>query len=67
MPLETVKTVTSNMQYKNFTPPVNERQLGWNAYANRMPIEICTTDAMRRGWLAANRAEAYANTSQVRS
>lgn len=31
---------------------------GWDAYAAGRPIDDCTTDDARRGWWAANAAEA---------
>lgn len=33
-------------------------QEGWDAYAAGHPIAVCATDEARRGWLAANAAEA---------
>lgn len=33
---------------------------GWDAYAAGRPIDDCETDAARRGWWAANAAEAAA-------
>lgn len=55
----------NRQQFKNYVAPISDRQLGWLAYADRQPIESCATDAMRRGWLQANRDEAAAMTSQL--
>ncbi len=60
-----LQTITTNSKYKNYVPPVDEKQLGWNKYANGLSIETCTTDAQRRGWLSANRAQAYAEMIEV--
>jgi hypothetical protein len=57
--------ISNRQQFKNYIAPVSDRQLGWLAYANNQPIDAMTTDAMRRGWLAANRNEAAALTSAV--
>jgi len=57
--------INNRAQYKNYVAPVSDRQLGWLAYANNQPIGAMTTDAMRRGWLEANRNEAAALTSAV--
>jgi len=56
----TLQSIAHNTLYKNYVAPVCDKQLGWEAYANKMSIDTCTTAPMRRGWLAANRAEAYA-------
>ena len=56
--------ISNRAQHKNYVAPVSDRQLGWLAYADRQPIDAMTTDAMRRGWLQANRDEAAAMTSQ---
>jgi len=56
----TLQTITRNTLHKNYVAPVDDKQLGWEAYANKLSIDTCTTAPMRRGWLAANRAEAYA-------
>lgn len=61
----TTQFAASNVVHKNYVPPVSERQLGWQCYAEGLPVEACGTDAMRKGWLSAWRAEGYALTSQV--
>lgn len=35
---------------------------GYDAYCNRLPLEYCHSDEERRGWNAANSAEAAAIT-----
>lgn len=62
MTANTMQAIARQTQHKNYVTPIviDERQLGWNKYAAKMSIESCRTDAQRRGWLAANRAEAYA-------
>lgn len=57
--------ISNRQQFKNYIAPVSDKRLGWLAYANKQPIEPCATDAMRRGWLQANRDEAAAMTSQI--
>lgn len=59
------KYISNRQLYKNYVAPVDDKRLGWLAYADRQPIDAMTTDAMRRGWLQANRDEAAAMTSQV--
>ena len=56
----TLQTIARNTLHKNYVAPVDDKQLGWLAYANKLSIDTCTPGPMRRGWLAANRAEAYA-------
>lgn len=64
--MATQMSITPNIgQYKNFVAPTSERTLGFNAYADGLSIDVCTTADMRKGWLAAWRAEGYAITSQV--
>lgn len=58
-----IASIQNLQQHKNYVPPVGERQLGWRCYAEVLPVEVCGTDAMRRGWLAANRAQAEAETA----
>ena len=58
-------TILEQMQYRNYIPPVTEYQIGWMAYAERMPVTVCATPAMKAGWHQANRDEAAALTSQV--
>lgn len=31
---------------------------GWNTYVSRHPLDVCETEEARRGWWAANAAEA---------
>lgn len=50
MPLETVKTITSNMQYKNFTPPVDEFKLGREALRKGLTPQPTWTERMKAGW-----------------
>ena len=57
--------ISNRAQFKNYVAPVSDRQLGWLAYANQQPIDTMTTDAMRRGWLQANRDEANAMCQQA--
>lgn len=33
-------------------------QEGWDAYAAGRPVDVCETEAARRGWWAANVADA---------
>jgi hypothetical protein len=49
----------------NFVPPITERQIGWLAYAEKLPIDTCGTDDMRRGWLKAWRDSANADAGTV--
>lgn len=44
----------------NYTPPVTMYQLGRRAYRAGKPFDVCITDNMRRGWLAAEGAGAWA-------
>jgi len=39
---------------------MNEFDFGWLMYANRLSYFCCGTDELRRGWMAANQAEAMA-------
>ncbi len=54
-----------NLRHKVFVPQVTERWIGWQCYAEKMPVDVCGTEQMRSGWLAAWRAESDALTSQV--
>jgi len=56
----TLQTIARNTLHKNYVAPVDDKQLGWEVYAAGLSIDTCTPGPMRRGWLAANRAEAYA-------
>lgn len=56
--------IIQNLRHKNYVPPVSERQLGWLCYAEKLPVDACGTDAMRKGWLSAWRAESFAVTSE---
>jgi hypothetical protein len=38
-------------------------RLGWNAYYDGMSLDSLATESERRGWKAANRAEAEAATA----
>jgi len=60
MTTQTLQAIAKNTLHRNYVAPVTEKQLGWEAYANGMSIEVCTSDDMRRGWLRANRDEANA-------
>lgn len=60
-----IQEIIAKTNYKNFVPPLSERQIGWRCYVEKMPVEVCGTDQMRLGWLSAWRAEGYALTSQV--
>lgn len=44
----------------NYVPPVDEKRIGWLAFAERLPVDVCGTDEMRRGWLRALRDSANA-------
>lgn len=44
---------------------MNEFRIGWIVYVAFLPIECCGTDAMRRGWMAANRAEALSMVAEA--
>lgn len=42
--------------------PAQLYRLGWNAYCNGLPYAQLATDAEKRGYMAANKAEAAAVT-----
>lgn len=59
----TVQQIQTEQQTNpNFVPAITERQIGWLAYAEKLPIDVCATDDMRRGWLRALRDSANAET-----
>lgn len=50
MTVETVKTITSNMQYKSFTPPINDFQLGREAMRKGLLPQPEWSERMLAGW-----------------
>ncbi len=62
----TVQQIQTERQANpNYAPPISERQIGWLAYAEKLPIDVCATDDMRRGWLRALRDSANAEAGTV--
>ena len=44
----------------NYVPPVDEKRIGWLAFAEKMPVDVCGSEEMRKGWLRALRDSANA-------
>lgn len=42
---------------------MTQYRIGWNKYASGRPLSACTNEEQRRGWNAANRAQAAAETA----
>ena len=67
MTTETIQAVCVNMRtMRNFVPPARQPaspfRLGWDAYEAGLAETDVPVEA-RRGWRAANRAQAYAEGS----
>lgn len=50
---------------KNHVQPVNDYRLGWLAFADGFPVEVCENEDMRRGWWQAIRDYANADVMEV--
>ena len=60
------KEIKTQKQNTGYVAPVNDKQLGWLAFADGFGIdEVLGNDAMRRGWLQALRDSANAENGTV--
>jgi hypothetical protein len=58
-----VKLILQNSQAPSYVPPVSPKQLGVKLFEAGQPISACLSADMRRGWLWALRASAWASGS----